>query len=117
VLQEPVAAHAQAEEALRASLVKARRLLPKVELSDALLRQVADLCQKLGTDGLRGELSLMRAAKAAAAADGRTRVNVEDLREVAPMALRHRLRRDPLDETDASSRVARGVEQVLGPER
>ena len=112
-----VAAHAQAEEALRAALVKARRLLPKVEMSDELLRQAADLCQKLGTDGLRGELSLMRAAKAAAASAGRTRVSAEDLREVAPMALRHRLRRDPLDETDSSSRVARGVEQVFGPER
>jgi hypothetical protein len=30
------------------------------------------------------------------------------------MALRHRLRRDPLDETDASARVSRAIGQVFG---
>jgi hypothetical protein len=29
------------------------------------------------------------------------------------MALRHRLRRDPLDDTDASARVARVLDEVL----
>jgi magnesium chelatase subunit I len=35
------------------------------------------------------------------------------VREVAPMALRHRLRRDPLDDTDATVRVQRLVDEVL----
>ena len=108
------AAHAETEQALRARLVAARKALDRVSFDDALLRQAASLCQQLGTDGLRGELALMRAAKAAAAIDGRRAVKVEHLREVAPMALRHRLRRDPLDETDSSARVARAIEQVFG---
>ena len=111
------AQYLEAEQALRTRLVAARKLLDRVRLDDALLRQAAALCQQLGTDGLRGELALMRAAKAAAAIDGRRSVAAEHLREVAPMALRHRLRRDPLDETDASGRVARAVEQVFGPAR
>ena len=36
------------------------------------------------------------------------------IRDVAPMALRHRLRRDPLDEAGSGTRVARTVEEVLG---
>jgi magnesium chelatase subunit I len=106
--------HQSAEAALRAQLVAARRALDRVVFDDVLLRQAAALCQQLGTDGLRGELALMRAAKAAAALDGRRAVAREHLIEVAPMALRHRLRRDPLDETDSSARVARAIEQVLG---
>lgn len=108
------ASHAQAEQALRAKLVAARRALDRIRFDDTLLRLAAALCQQLGTDGLRGELALMRAAKAAAALDGLRTVQREHLMEVAPMALRHRLRRDPLDETDSSARVARAIAQVFG---
>jgi magnesium chelatase subunit I len=82
-------------------------------MSDTVLEHVAALCQNLGTDGLRGELSLLRAAKALAALESRVEVGVEDVRRVAPMVLRHRLRRDPLDETDASARVARALQETL----
>jgi magnesium chelatase subunit I len=105
--------HAQAQSELRSRLVSAQKRLAKIELPAPLLRQAADLCMRLGTDGLRGELSLIRAAKAAAALDGLKKVTLGGLREVAPMALRHRLRRDPLDDTDASARVARVMDEVL----
>jgi magnesium chelatase subunit I len=105
--------HAEAQAELRSRLVSAQKRHAKIELSAPLLRQAADLCMRLGTDGLRGELSLIRAAKAAAAFDGLKKVSLGLLREVAPMALRHRLRRDPLDDTDASARVARVMDEVL----
>jgi magnesium chelatase subunit I len=105
--------HALAQAELRSRLVSAQKRLSKIELPASLLRQAADLCMRLGTDGLRGELSLIRAAKAAAALDGLKKVTLGLLREVAPMALRHRLRRDPLDDTDASARVARVMDEVL----
>ena len=105
--------HAEAQAELRARLVSAQKRHAKIELPAPLLRQAADLCMRLGTAGLRGELSLIRAAKAAAAFDGLKKVSLGLLREVAPMALRHRLRRDPLDDTDASARVARVVDEVL----
>jgi magnesium chelatase subunit I len=108
-----LAAHAKAQAALSRRLVRARTKVAAVTIDDALLLRTTDLCRRLGTDGLRGELSLMRAAKAAAALEGRAEVTLADLREVAPMALRHRLRRDPLDETDASARVERAMQEVL----
>ena len=73
------------------------------------------LCLKLGVDGLRGELTLMRAARALAALDGQTRVTEADLREVAVSALRHRLRRDPLDETGSGIRVERALAEIATP--
>ncbi|MGA1253180.1 MAG: magnesium chelatase ATPase subunit I [Burkholderiaceae bacterium] len=105
--------YAKAQTQLRAQIVSAKKALSKVVLAEELLRKMADLCMRLGTDGLRGELSLMRAAKAAAALRGAKKVSLELVREVAPMALRHRLRRDPLDDTDATMRVQRLVDEVL----
>ena len=68
----------------------------------------------LGTDGLRGELTLMRAARALAALESAKAVTSEHLRRVAPPALRHRLRRNPLDDAGSSVRVDRAISEVLG---
>ncbi|MCA3222766.1 MAG: magnesium chelatase ATPase subunit I [Burkholderiaceae bacterium] len=94
-------------------IVAGRKRLPEVEVPDAALERAATLCMKLGTDGLRGELTLMRAARALAALEGARKVGDEHLRRVAPIALRHRLRRDPLDETGSTARVERAVAEVF----
>jgi magnesium chelatase subunit I len=95
-------------------ILKARKALDKVELSDALLGQCASVCQRLGTDGLRAELTLARASRCLAALSGKRQVDTSHLKRVAVMALRHRLRRNPLDDTDNGSRVQRAIEEVLG---
>ena len=107
-----VAAQAAEQQALQDQLVAARKRLPKVTLSDEVLASAAQLCMSLGTDGLRGELSLMRAAKALAALRNARKATVAHLKEVAPLVLRHRLRRDPLDDTDASQRVMLALESI-----
>jgi hypothetical protein len=53
--------------ALRARIVEARGALARVDADDAILRDCAKLCVALGSDGLRGELTLLRAARALAA--------------------------------------------------
>jgi len=105
----------QAEDAsIRDRILKARKTLAKLKTSDQTLTDVAELCLALGSDGLRGELTLLKAARAFAAWRGDTALTRTHVREVAPMALRHRLRRDPLDEAGSGTRVARTVEDVLG---
>ena len=69
----------------------------------------------LGTDGLRGELTLMRAARAAASLEGKSKAGLDDLRRVAPLALRHRLRRNPLDDSGSTARIERALGEVFGP--
>jgi magnesium chelatase subunit I len=98
---------------IRDDIIKARSVLPKIKTDDAILADCAALCIALGSDGLRGELTLLRTARAWAAYQGRNKVIREDLQAVAPMALRHRLRRDPLDEAGSGARVARIVNQVF----
>jgi magnesium chelatase subunit I len=108
-------AHWHGEDAKVSKRITAgRKRLGEVEVPDAALERAATLCMKLGTDGLRGELTLMRAARALAALNGDRRVTDEHLQLVAPIALRHRLRRDPLDETGSTARVERAVAEVFG---
>ncbi len=101
------------DERTRKKLTAARARLAATEVDDAALESAARLCMQLGTDGLRGELTLMRAARALAALDGVARVGSEQLRRVAAPALRHRLRRDPLDDAGSSARVERAIAEVL----
>ncbi len=104
---------APAEAALRDRIVAARAALGGVAAGNAALYDCAALCIALGSDGLRGELTLLRAARALAALEGAAEVTRDHLRRVAPMALRHRLRRDPLDEAGSTARVARQIAEVL----
>jgi magnesium chelatase subunit I len=67
----------------------------------------------LGTDGLRGDLTLIRAARALAALQGDATVADAHFRRVAGPALRHRLRRNPLDNAGSTVRVERAVNELL----
>jgi len=103
------------DERIRHRIVAARERLCGIVLADAVLEHAAQLCIALGTDGLRGELTLMRAARALAALDGADAVADSHLQRVAKPSLRHRLRRNPLDDTDASARVDRALAEVFAP--
>jgi magnesium chelatase subunit I len=99
---------------LQREIAVARASLATVETPDLALERAAGLCMALGTDGLRGELTLIRAARAVACLEGDHRVSSSHLRRVAPMVLSHRLRRNPLDEAAAGTRVERAVAEIFG---
>ncbi len=98
----------------RRRIKQARERLQEVTVPDAALRLATELCLSLGCDGLRGELTLMRSARALASLENDMEVTASHLRRIAAPALRHRLRRDPLDEAGSSTRVARAVDEVFG---
>lgn len=108
-----VARFADEEKALIRRLSDARARLAEVAVSDGIVERASLLCQALDTDGLRGELTLIRAGRAAASLDGRHEVSDRDLARVAPLALRHRLRRSPLDEVGSGVRIDKAIAEVL----
>ena len=112
--QRFVRSYAEQEAALTKGLESARARVSDVAISDAIVERAATLCQLLGTDGLRGELTLIRAARASASLDGDAEVRDSHIKRVAPLALRHRLRRNPLDEVGSTVRVEKAVAQVFG---
>jgi magnesium chelatase subunit D len=78
-------------------IVKAQDLLSEVILTDAALRQIAEICAAFDVDGMRADLVTARTAVAHAAWSGRTVVEVDDVRAAAKLALPHRKRRNPFD--------------------
>jgi magnesium chelatase subunit I len=95
-------------------IAKAKAALPKVETPESILEDMATLCKAVGADGLRGELTLMRGSRALAALDGKKTVTRKHLKAIAPLALRHRLRRNVLDETGSTTRIERALEELFG---
>lgn len=104
----------KADAKIRRSLEKARARLDDLTVSDAILERAAALCSALGTDGLRGELTLLRTTRALAAFEGAGEVTLDHLRRIAPMALRHRLRRNVLDDAGSTTRVERAIAELWG---
>ena len=102
------------EAALQERILAARSALKSVKSPKKILRDCADLCISLGADGLRGELTLLRTSRALAAYEGATALERSHISSIAPLALSHRLRRDPLDEAGSSVRVQRAVCDILG---
>ena len=94
-------------------IARGQKRLADIEVPDAVLGDAAMLCRTVGADGLRGELTLMRAARALAALEGARVVARKHIRAVAPMALRHRLRRDVLDETGSTVRIERALAELF----
>lgn len=101
------------DAAARTSITEARARLGEVTISDEVLERATTLCLALGVDGLRGELTLVRASRALAALESSTAVGLADLRRVAAAVLRHRLRRTALDDVGSSARVERAVSDIF----
>ena len=107
-------AHWRAKDTrLRGAILKARGALAGLTTPAAVLHDCAALCIAIGSDGLRGELTMLKAARAQAAFEKSTTVTRAHLRAVAAMALSHRMRRDPLDDAGSTARVLRAVAEVL----
>ncbi|MDH5505743.1 MAG: ATP-binding protein [Anaerolineae bacterium] len=112
-----------AEETLlaRDEIQAARSLLPQVTLPDRVANAGLKMIKSLNIASLRAELTLFEAARAYAAASGRTKVKMDDLRQVAAMSLR--LRRSPfitqyfVDQEGEEQEIIKNLEEITAPTR
>jgi magnesium chelatase subunit I len=83
---------------------RAKTLYPAVTCSRQRLYEIASYCLDVGVDGHRGDIIILKTAKALAAYEGRTEVTGADIEKAAGLALPHRVRRQPLQDivTDIS---------------
>ncbi|MCB0076329.1 MAG: magnesium chelatase ATPase subunit I [Anaerolineales bacterium] len=97
---------------MRERLAAAKAALPAVILTDAAIVMAARLCVALAVDGHRGEITLCRAAVALAALEGREAATATDVKRVASLTLRHRLRKDPLESSGDDARIRRALQEL-----
>jgi magnesium chelatase subunit I len=110
---ECLAANAAQLEQLKKKIGDAQQLLPNVVLDYEYRVKISQVCGGLNVDGLRGDIVINRAAKAYAAYNGRTKVELEDIEKVIVLCLRHRLRKDPLETIDSGDKVRTTFEEVF----
>ena len=85
-------------EKMRAAIAAAIARYPHVQADDAILYAIAERSLKLGVDGHRSDIIMLKAAKALAAWEGREQVTEQDVDGAAALALAHRIRRKPFED-------------------
>ncbi len=108
--------YANRQEELQAKIVNAQNLLSEVDIPADLRLNISRVCSELNVDGLRGDIVSNRAARAIAAFEGRKEVEVDDIKRVIGLCLRHRLRKDPLESIDTGYKVLKTFNQIFGIE-
>jgi Mg-chelatase subunit ChlI len=92
------------DAALRERLVAARGMLPSVEVSDHVLGAVVEVVADLGVAGHRGDITIIKCAKALAAVKGIALPDEECLADAFRLSLPHRLKEDPFEEAASGRR-------------
>ena len=90
---------------LQKKVIAAQEKLNSVKIDEDLRLNISAICGELDVDGLRGDIVTNRSAKAIAAFEGRDEVSEEDIARVITCSLRHRLRKDPLEQVDSGEKV------------
>lgn len=94
-------------------ILAAQERLKEVKISSELTVKISQVCSELNVDGLRGDIVTNRAARAYAAFDGRNEVTEDDIQKVITLCLRHRLRKDVLDNMDNGDKVQKVFDEVF----
>ena len=96
----------QAEEKrLSDEIAAARDRLPKVKHTQRDLATIATLVASMGVDGHRADIVILRTARAHAAFMGREGITDQDILLAAELALPHRLKRHPFQDTEQAMQV------------
>jgi magnesium chelatase subunit D len=90
-----IAASQPDEQALRTAIAAAKARLLSLPVTSAHLSMVTEICAGQWLDGIRGDLAIIKTARALAAWENATEIGAEHIRRAAAFALPHRMRRRP----------------------
>jgi Mg-chelatase subunit ChlI len=103
------------EHELTLAIARARELVEQVNYTSRDLLSIASLTASLGVDGHRPDLVILKAARAQAAFEGRTRITERDIALAAELALPHRLKHTPFQQSAVGmEELAERIEQLQG---
>ena len=94
---------------------RARELVDEVTYTSRDLLSIAALTASLNVDGHRADLVILKAARAQAAFEGRTKITDHDIALAAELALPHRIKRTPFQQAEITSeQLQERIEQLAG---
>lgn len=96
------AAYSEETETLRRKVAEARKLLPQVEISEAMILLSAQMASQAFCAGHRADLYILEVARAIAALAGRSYLLPKDMEEAAVFVLPHRMRKPPEPQPEES---------------
>ncbi|MBC7315694.1 MAG: ATP-binding protein [Chloroflexi bacterium] len=103
----------EAEQRLSQRIAQAQERLPYVTYRDEDLFVIAALTSEMEVDGHRADIVILKTAIAQAAFEGRNQICETDILLAAELALPHRLRRRPFEETQTKlEKLAERLEQA-----
>ncbi|HEY2981679.1 MAG TPA: ATP-binding protein [Anaerolineales bacterium] len=103
------------EDELSHQIARARELVDQVTHSSRDLLSIAALTASLNVDGHRADLVILKAARAQAAFEGRTKINDHDIALAAELALPHRIKRTPFQQAEMTTeQLQERIEQLAG---
>ena len=103
------------EKILGEKILDAQKMVEKVVHTSRDLISIASLTASLNLEGHRSDLVILKAARAQAAFEGRTRITDLDIAIAAELALPHRLKRGPFMESDMTvEELEERIEQLRG---
>ncbi|MBN2169080.1 MAG: VWA domain-containing protein [Actinobacteria bacterium] len=86
----------QEQERMRNQILEARGLIGSIEVPRDILELVAWIVEHVGADGHRADISMVHAALALAAFEGKEEVTEAHVKKVASLSINHRIRKGPL---------------------
>lgn len=103
------------EDELSHQIERARELVDKVTHTSRDLLSIAALTASLNVDGHRADIVILKAARAQAAFEGRTKINDHDIALAAELALPHRIKRTPFQQAEMTTeQLQERIEQLAG---
>ena len=105
-----IESYRESDDELRRRISEAKANVDSVSIGEDALDLSVRISIRLGIDGHRADLTMIRAACALAAWEGRGEASADDVAKVAPMVLAHRMRKNPFDEASID---AKGLSECL----
>ncbi len=93
-----IESYRESDDILRRRISEAKSVVDSVEIGEDALDLSVRISIRLGIDGHRADLTMIRAACALAAWEGRDEATADDVARIAPMVLAHRMRKNPFEE-------------------
>lgn len=94
------------------NIIEARKLLPKIKVSQDMMKVIAHLCVDMGVDGHRADIAILKTSKTLAAYYKHQEVEPIDVEEAAALVLGERFHKKSVDQEKIKKQIENSVNKL-----